>query len=101
MVVERFQICIVDVSRDGNAQLSVVVSPDELMSFDTVIVAPMSSKLKAYPCRVPCHFRGLDGVIALDQIKAVDKTHLIRYIGGVELESQIAICNVLCDMFAW
>jgi mRNA-degrading endonuclease toxin of MazEF toxin-antitoxin module len=40
-------------------------------------------------------------VIALDQIKAVDRSRLIRYVGLLELESQIDVCNVLGELFAW
>jgi mRNA interferase MazF len=75
MVIERFQIWFVDLE-NNTSQLCVIVSPSELSALDTVIVAPMSSKLKAYPSRVACHFRGVDGVIALDQIKAVDRSRL-------------------------
>jgi mRNA interferase MazF len=101
MVIERFQIWRVDLAQNNTSQLCVVVSPNELSALDTVIVAPMSSKLKAYPSRVACHFRGVDGVIALDQIKAVDRAYLIQHVGLLELESQIDVCNVLGELFAW
>jgi hypothetical protein len=40
-------------------------------------------------------------VIALDQIKAVDRAYLIQHVGLLELESQIDVCNVLGELFAW
>ena len=55
----------------------VVVSPDELNHhLRTVIVAPMTTSARAYPWLVPCRFRGRKGVVALDQIRAIDAERL-------------------------
>ncbi len=35
---------------------SVVISPNEMMGLSTLIVAPMTTKSKSYPTRIPLQF---------------------------------------------
>jgi mRNA interferase MazF len=60
----------------------------------------MTSRARAYPSRVPCLFQGKAGQIVLDQIRAVDKTRLIRRLGEIEESAQVAILDVLARIFA-
>jgi len=79
----------------------VVVSPDEMnRHIRTVIVAPMTTKGQPYPTRVPCRFAGKQGQIALDQLRAVDRTRLMKRKGMIQLVAQKIVLDTLAQMFA-
>jgi mRNA interferase MazF len=62
----------------------VIVSPPEMHDFlRTVTVAPMTTGSHEAPYRVPLRFRGKDGLILLDQMRALDKQRLVRRLGAV------------------
>ena len=76
----------------------VVVSPNELNApLGTVIVAPLTSTIKPWPFRVPVRFARRNGSIALDQMRAIDRTRLVRRLGRVDVKPMLA---VLREMFA-
>ncbi len=79
----------------------VIVSPDEMnASLRTVIVAPMTTRGKLYPTRVPCAFGGREGFVALDQIRTVDTTRLASRLGVLEEKTQFAVLAKLQAMFS-
>jgi len=62
----------------------VVVSPPEIHDhLRTVIVAPMTSGSRPAGFRVAVSFQGVDGLILLEQARAVDKRRLVRCLGQV------------------
>ena len=65
----------------------------------TVVVAPMTTTLRSYPTRVDVVFRGKDGQIALDQLRAVDRQRLIRKLGAIGPKAAREVSNVLVEMF--
>ena len=78
-----------------------IISPDEMNSnISTVIIAPMTSKGRNYPTRVPCIFQGVHGQIVLDQIRTVDKKRLVKRLGRISAKSQSRVLDVLSEMFA-
>ena len=78
-----------------------VISPDEMnRHLSTVLVAPMTTAGAPYPTRVPCRFRRKDGRIALDQIRAVDRSRLIRRLGRISPTAQEAVRSTLGELFA-
>ena len=78
-----------------------IISPDEMnLHLATAIIAPMTTKGKPCPRRIPVNFEGKDGYIVLDQIRTVDKTRLIKKLGSIDLDSQKAVLNTLTEMFA-
>jgi mRNA interferase MazF len=79
----------------------IILSPDEMNArLHTVIVAPLTSRGFAAPFRVPCRFENKDGQIALDQLRAVDKTRLMRKLGQVDDATANAVLAVLAEMFS-
>ena len=59
-----------------------IVSPPEMHDYlRTVIVAPMTTGSKPAPYRVPVTFQKKKGLILLDQIRAIDKTRLVKKMG--------------------
>lgn len=79
----------------------VVVSPDEANeTLRTVIVAPMTTTERLYPTRVPVSFQGKRGQIALDQIRAVDRTRLTRQLGRIPSATALNVSAILVEMFS-
>jgi mRNA interferase MazF len=77
-----------------------VVSPDEMnYHIGTVIIAPMTTKGRDYPTRVPCTFQGVAGQIVLDQIRTVDKTRLAKKLGRLSSSASARVLRVLGEMF--
>lgn len=67
---------------------------------DTVIVAPMTTKGRPYPTRVPVRFKGKSGQIVLDQIKTVDKSRLVKRMGKIDESTQRQVLSLLAELFA-
>jgi len=66
----------------------------------TVIIAPLTSKLRNYPTRVPCKVSGKQGQIVLDQIRTVDKIRLIKRMDTLNKATQNKVLSVLQEMFS-
>lgn len=79
----------------------VVISPAELHDhLRTVIVAPMTSKGRTAPYRVPITFRRTHGLILLDQIRTVDKVRLMKKEGTVTGTTLARTLEMLQEVFA-
>ena len=106
MVVRRFDVYLVNLDPTVGREIQktrpcLVISPDEMnANIATVIIAPMTTKGRPYPTRVPCHFDGKDGQIVLDQIRAVDKVRLVRKLGRIQSDEQKAVLTILLEMFS-
>ena len=106
MDIARFEVYLVSLDPTQGDEMKktrpcLVVSPDEMNRYiATVIVAPMTTKGRNYPTRVPCTFQGKKGEIVLDQIRTVDKTRLVRKLGKISPHTQRKVLEVLQEMFA-
>lgn len=79
----------------------VVVSPPEVHDhLRTVIVAPMTTKGRPAPFRVPLSHGGKKGLILLDQIRAVDKARLAKKLGNVSAKTLSLTLDTLQEVFA-
>ncbi len=79
----------------------VVVSPDDLNEFwGTLTVAPLTTGSHAYPFRVPCRFAGKNGFVLLDQLRAVDRSHLTKRAGRLHEVTLTRILLLLQEIFA-
>ena len=57
----------------------VIISPDEMnRHLNTIIVAPMTTSLHKYPTRIPVKHDNKKGMIAIDQIRTIDKSRVIK-----------------------
>jgi mRNA interferase MazF len=106
MVIERFSILLVRLDPTTGAETAktrpcVVVSPDELnRAVSTVIIAPMTTVERGWPTRVEVSFQGKTGEIALDQIRAVDKSRLVKRLGKLDSTTADAVLDTLGELFA-
>ncbi len=106
MAVNRFDIYLVNLDPTLAVEIRktrpcLVISPDEMNHhIRTAIIAPMTTKGRSYPTRVACRFKGKNGQMALDQIRAVDQSRLIKKLGRLDSKAASAVLGVLSEMFA-
>jgi mRNA interferase MazF len=63
----------------------IIVSPDIAnMHQQSVVIIPLTSKLKDYPSRVKCTFQNKQGQIVINQIRTIDKTRLVKKLGIID-----------------
>jgi mRNA interferase MazF len=106
MVAKRFDVCLVNLDPTVGSEIQktrpcLIISPDEMNThIATVIVAPMTTRGREYPTRVPCRFEGKEGQVVLDQIRTVDRARLVKRLGRVPEETQKAVLAILAEMLA-
>jgi mRNA interferase MazF len=106
VVVARFEVYRIRLDPAQGSEIRktrpcLVISPDEMnRHISTVIVAPMTTKGRPYPTRVPLRFRSKTGQIVLDQMRTVDKSRLVRRVGKIDDVTAQRVLAVLADMFA-
>jgi mRNA interferase MazF len=101
-----FEVYDVDLHPTRGAEMykvrpAVIISPDAMnRNLKTVIVAPLTHTIKGYPSRVALHFNDQRGEVVLDQIRAVDKSRLIKKRGKIDAATAANIKSVLRTMFS-
>lgn len=106
MVASRFEVYLIRLDPTEGREIRktrpcLIISPDEMnRHIDAVIVAPMTTKGRAYPSRVSVRFRRRTGQIVLDQIRTVDKTRLVKRIGSIDHSTAAKVLAVIAEMFA-
>jgi mRNA interferase MazF len=79
----------------------VVISPPELNEhLRTAIVAPMTSQGRPAPFRIPITLQRKKGLILLDQIRALDKTRLVKKLGTAQPDTLSTALTTLQALFA-
>lgn len=106
LVIHRFDVYLVSLDPTQGHEIRktrpcVVISPDEMnRHIGTIIVAPMTTKGRDYPTRIPLTFQRKKGQIVLDQIRTVDKTRLVKRLGKLDTNTAAKMLTVLQEMFA-
>jgi mRNA interferase MazF len=104
MVISQYEVFLVDLDPTKRHEIQktrpcVIISPDEMNSnIGTVIIAPMTTKSKAYPSRIEIKFDNKQGWIVLDQIRTIDKSRLVKKLGKIQKEEILQVKNVLQEM---
>jgi mRNA interferase MazF len=106
MEVKRFDVYLVNLDPTIGHEIKksrpcLVISPDEMNRYiSTVIVAPMTTKGRNYPTRVPCTFQGKEGQVVIDQLRTVDKIRLAKRLGKIDPATQSHVFSVLSELFS-
>jgi mRNA interferase MazF len=106
MVVSRFDVFLIRLDPTQGREIRktrpcLIISPDEMnQHIDTVIIAPMTTKGRPYPTRVPVRFKGKSGQIVLDQIRTVDKSRLVKRVGKIDELTRTQVLTLLAELFA-
>ena len=104
--VTRFDVFLVSLSPTIGVEIRktrpcLVISPNEMnRHLHTVIVAPMTTRTRAYPTRVPCRFQGKSGQVVLDQMRTIDRSRLVKRIGALGRPTSQRVLEALADLFA-
>ena len=78
----------------------VIVSPNEMNKYlNTIVISPMTSSLKEYPTRIPVNHNHQKGMIAIDQIRTVDKKRIIKLLGKLNKTEIKMIKEVIKETF--
>ncbi len=76
MLVNRFDVYLVNLDPTEGKEIKktrpcLIISPNEMNRFvSTVIVAPMTIKVRKYPTRVNCNFQDKDGQILMLKLES-------------------------------
>jgi mRNA interferase MazF len=104
--VKRGEIWLVNLNPTVGSEIRktrpcVVISPPEMHDYlRTAIVAPMTTGSHPAPFRIPVRHARKDGLILLDQIRAVDKARLVKRTGAVAAATLKDTLVVLGEIFA-
>lgn len=73
----------------------VIISPNEMNSYlNTIVIAPMTTGLKKYPTRVSVKHNGKKGMIAIDQIRTIDKIRIVKKFESLSTK-EITACKAI------
>jgi len=104
--IKRFSVYLVPLDAAVGSEMRktrpcVVISPEVSHKFlRTVIVAPLTTTARHYPSRVQCRFAGRSGEIALDQIRAIDRSRLLKRLGDLDVATGESLSRTLVKMFS-
>lgn len=85
----RYDVYVVALDPAQGAEIAktrpcVIVSPDETnRHLRTVVVVPLTSRVRSYRFRPTTNFQNVPGQAAIDQIRSIDKSRLRRRLGGL------------------
>jgi mRNA interferase MazF len=84
MGLRQYTVVLVNLNPSVGSEIQktrpcVIISPDEMNKYlRTVVVAPMTTRMKRYPTRVAVKHGSKKGMIAIDQIRTIDKSRIVR-----------------------
>lgn len=105
--VKRFEVWLIKLNPTQGSEIDksrpcLVVSPDEANNFlPAIIIVPLTSTLRNYPTRINCTFQNKPGQLAIDQIRAIDKSRLMSKIGVMADEILIQLCALMMETFKY
>ena len=105
-MVKRGEIWLVNLDPTVGSEIQktrpcVVISPPEMHDhLRTAIVAPMTTGSRPAPFRIAVRHAGKSGLILLDQVRAVDKTRLVKRSGAVSSVVLKSTLSALAEVFA-
>jgi mRNA interferase MazF len=107
VAVRRFEVWLINLDPTQGSEINktrpcVVLSPDEVnRHLRTVTIAALTSTRRDYPSRVDCAFQDKQGQVALDHIRSVDKTRLVRRLGTLPTATAQEVCDRLQELFQY
>lgn len=105
--IKRFDVFLVNLDPTIGSEIkktrpAVIISPDSmnLSRLKTVIIAPMTSTIKDnFPTRILTEFKDKKGQIALDQLRSIDRTRIVKKLGVIEKEARNKVLDLLSIIF--
>ena len=106
-MVRRGEVYLVNLEPTVGSEIKknrpcVILSPDEMNKYiRTIIIAPMTTKVRNYKSRVEISFDGKQGQVMLDQIRTIDKQRLIKKLGTLSNKEIKEVLSILQEMFIY
>jgi mRNA interferase MazF len=105
MELNQYSIILVNLDPTVGGEIKktrpcVIISPNEMNKYlRTIVVAPMTTNLKKYPTRIAIKTNNKKGMIAIDQIRTIDKQRIVKVFDSLT-KSEIRKCKeVLKETF--
>lgn len=77
----------------------IIISPNEINFYlKTILIAPVTSTLNDIPFRLRIKLKGKINMIALDQIRAIDKSRIYDYIDKLDDQSIKELKELINEM---
>jgi len=98
MELKQYSIVLVNLDPTIGSEIKktrpcVIISPNEINKFlKTIVVAPMTTNLKRYPTRIEVKHNDKKGMIAIDQIRTIDKSRILKKFDRLS-KSEIRKCK--------
>ena len=105
MRIDQYEIVLVNLEPTLGSEIRktrpcAVISPDEMNHhLQTIVIAPVTSTLKKYPTRIPVVNKEVNGMIAIDQIRTIDKRRIIKIIGQLEFKTIEEIKRIIEETY--
>ena len=105
MEIKQYQIIIVNLDPTVGSEIRktrpcLVISPNEMNKhLRTITIAPITSRSKDYMTRVKIELEGNDNWIALDQIRTIDLTRIVKIIGELGIKEIKKVKLVIKETF--
>src|SRR5690606_7221408 len=105
MELKQYAIVLVNLDPTVGSEIKktrpcVILSPNEMNKYlNTIVVAPMTTNLKRYPTRIQVVHNLKKGMIAIDQIRTVDRKRIVKIFDELT-KSEIRKCkNIIKETF--
>ncbi|WP_282019189.1 type II toxin-antitoxin system PemK/MazF family toxin [Salegentibacter mishustinae] len=105
MELKQYSIILVNLDPTVGSEIKktrpcVIISPNEMNKYlRTIVVAPMTTNLKKYPTRIAIKTNNKKGMVAIDQIRTIDKQRIVKVFDFLT-KSEIRKCKeVLKETF--
>ena len=100
MELDQYEIVLVNLDPTIGSEIKktrpcVIISPNEMNKYlKTIVLAPMTTNLKKYPTRVSVNHNGKKRMMAIDQIRTVDKARVIEILGKLT-KAEVSRCKAI------
>jgi mRNA interferase MazF len=105
MEINQYDIVLVNLDPTMGSEMKktrpcVVLSPNEMNKYlQTIVVAPMTTSSKPYPTRVEIKHNQTKGWIAIDQIRTIDKTRIVKRYETLTTKEVVKVKSVIKEAF--
>jgi len=105
MICSQYDIVVVNLDPTIGSEIKktrpcLVISPNELnTNLNTVIIAPITSTLRNYPTRIKLNLQKVNGMIAIDQIRTIDKKRIVKIIDKISNVQIRKVKDILHETF--
>ena len=102
---KKWQVVLVDLKPVKGSEISkvrpcLIISPNAANNhLQTLIVAPLTSTIRFIPTRLRSNFNGQQGEICFDQMRAIDKSRVVKLLGVLDAGERKQVNALLSNMF--